>query len=427
MSTHPLRLAVYGYVDKAAGGLASANFVILERLIQRGHPIDFYAIDPFVRPAELFAYTNFRYLGFRLSYLEWGWPVVNRIPIHPVRWVAQNAYSQITHAGYNRAIGKAIRRAHQKKPYDALLTLGLLSPFQVPEVPTVSWDQGTPNGERDGLVAQKERLTALCGRGLYLALTGYYRYRMRVARKRLSHSRYLICGSRWALESWRELGLRAEQGFSIPYPVDLELFTPAERQAVGRPIRLLHLGRLVPRKRLDLLLEAFQLLRKDDPDVLLRVIGSFAYARGYQALLRDARLLDGVEYQPHVPRAEARQALRQADVLVQPSENENFGTAVAEAQACGLPVVLGPSNGTADYLDSDEFSFGVYTAQAVAAAMSCAVRAVRQRRDELTSRARAAAEYHFAVDRVVDRLTDILRRCGVESGRPEATASVPTP
>src|SRR5262249_21180057 len=142
VSEPPLRLAVYGFVEKEAGGLASANFVVLERLVQRGHCVDFYAVDPFVRPEQLFRYPRFRYVGFRLPYLEWGWKAVNRVPTRAARWAAKQAYSQVTQTGYDRAIGQAIARGHRERPYDALLTLGLLSPFRVPEVPTVSWDQG---------------------------------------------------------------------------------------------------------------------------------------------------------------------------------------------------------------------------------------------------------------------------------------------
>jgi glycosyltransferase involved in cell wall biosynthesis len=427
MSDAPLRLSVYGFVEKEAGGLASANFVVLERLVQRGHFVDFYAIDPWVRPEQLFVYPNFRYRGFQLRRLDQGWQVVERVPTSAARWAVRHAYSQLTHMAYNRVIGTAIGRAHREHPYDALLTLGLLSPFDVPGVTTVSWDQGTPNGERTALGAQRKLLTRLCGWGLYAALMSYYRYREARARRLLRHSQVVICGSRWALESWQELGLPARRGFPIPYPVDLDLFTPAGRQPGGaRPVCLLHLGRLVPRKRLDLLLEAFQLLSQDDPNVRLRVIGSFAYAHGYQALLRDARLMAGVEYQPHVPREEARNLLRQADVLVQPSENENFGTAVAEAQACGLPVVLGPSNGTGDYLDSDEFTFATYDPSTVASAMGRAVCAVRERPNELASRARAAAERHYAVDQVVDLLLEVLRQVRARDVGSQAR-KVPTP
>jgi glycosyltransferase involved in cell wall biosynthesis len=44
--------------------------------------------------------------------------------------------------------------------------------------------------------------------------------------------------------------------------------------------------------------------------------------------------------------------LRRHDVLCQPSDEENFGSSVAEAQACGLPVIVGRTNGNADYLCS---------------------------------------------------------------------------
>jgi glycosyltransferase involved in cell wall biosynthesis len=38
------------------------------------------------------------------------------------------------------------------------------------------------------------------------------------------------------------------------------------------------------------------------------------------------------------------------DVLVQPSDEENFGSSVAEALACGVPAIVGATNGTGDYL-----------------------------------------------------------------------------
>jgi glycosyltransferase involved in cell wall biosynthesis len=408
----PLRLAVYGFVEKEAGGLASANHILLERLLARGHFVELYAIDPFVRPEGLFAYPNLRYRGFRLPAVEAGWKAVSLLPGRPRR-VAQHGYSQFVTFCYYRAINQALLRARQQRRYDALLTLGLLSPFRVPGLPTVSWTQGTPNGERQALVAEKGRLVRLCGWPLYAGLTAFYRWREFRTRRQLRHSEYLIAGSRWAVRSWEELGLAAGRGLPLPYPLDLDRFTPARRDFPhDRGVVLLHLGRLVPRKRLDLLLEAFQLLRRDEPEARLRIIGHFGYALGYQALLKDPALMAGVEYRPQVPRAEAMEALRQADVLVQPSENENFGTAVAEAQACGLPVVLGPTNGTGDYLDTQEFAFAAYEPPLVAAALRRAVRAVRERPGEVAASARAAAERHYDSDRIVDRLETFLRGLG---------------
>ena len=417
MNESRLRLAVYGYVGKDGGGLSSANFIMLERLLQRGHIVDFFAVDPWVRPVEFFVYPNFRYCGTRMRSLDWGWDIVSRVPLSSARWGMEKGYSQITTAGYNRAIGRAIERADRETPYDALLTLGLLSPFRLTRVPTVSWTQGTPNGEREGLARQKDRFISLCGRVMFLVLMSFYRWREFVTRRHMRRSQYVICASKWEITRWLALGLDASRCFALPYPIDLDVFKPTGRLSAGadQTVELLHLGRIVPRKRLDLLLEAYQLLRVTERNVQLRIIGNFAYGRGYEKLLLDPRLNAGVVYHRHVPRDEACEALRRADVLVQPSENENFGSAVAEAQACGLPVIVGPTNGTKDYIDTEEFTFSAYEPAAVAAAMARAVGAVRTRREQIELSARASAERSFNVDGVIERLEEILRLASGQS------------
>lgn len=78
MTDRPLRLAAYGLVEKDAGGLASATRVVLDHRLRAGPGLDFCAVDPWVRPAALFAYPNFRYVGFRLPAVERGWGAAER-------------------------------------------------------------------------------------------------------------------------------------------------------------------------------------------------------------------------------------------------------------------------------------------------------------------------------------------------------------
>ncbi len=47
------------------------------------------------------------------------------------------------------------------------------------------------------------------------------------------------------------------------------------------------------------------------------------------------KVIDGV------PREAVPDLIRQATAVVQVSENENFGSSIAEALACGVPVVAG--------------------------------------------------------------------------------------
>ena len=405
----PLRLAVYGFVEKEAGGLASANFVFLKMLLDRGNRVDFYAVSGSTPLKELRDHPNLRYFGFSRPILEAIWKVIDVIPFRSPHRLVQTVYSQVTHACYNRTIARTLRAAHRDHTYDVLLVLGMLSPFDVPGLATVSWEQGTPNGEWEALENQRAIYKTLAGRFSYFGLKVFYLWRQYSTRRRFKYSNLAIYGSRWAVSKAEELGMPPGMGTSLPYPVDLAIYTPAENPAApAGPVTLLHLGRLVPRKRLDLLLKGFQLLRRDDPDVRLRVIGSFAYASGYRKLLADERLKPGVEYQQHIPRTGALDALKHADILVQPSENENFGTAVAEAQACGLPVVLGPTNGTGDYIDRQDFTFDRYEPAAVAQAMARAVAACRTRRSELNASARESAMRHFDVEKILDRLIPLL-------------------
>jgi glycosyltransferase involved in cell wall biosynthesis len=93
---------------------------------------------------------------------------------------------------------------------------------------------------------------------------------------------------------------------------------------------------------------------------------------------------------------------------VQASENENFGSAVAEALACGTPVVVGPTNGTADYIDSNSRVFEAYMPRSVAATVLSTLEARRERPLEVRESARRAAERWFAAPTVAGRLLEII-------------------
>jgi glycosyltransferase involved in cell wall biosynthesis len=97
------------------------------------------------------------------------------------------------------------------------------------------------------------------------------------------------------------------------------------------------------------------------------------------------------------------------DVHLQPSENENFGGSAAEALACGVPTVLGPTNGTADALESAAFRFDRYEPDAVAAAMERAMDAVLGDPAGIAKRARAIAERNLAVSAVAKRAAELIR------------------
>jgi glycosyltransferase involved in cell wall biosynthesis len=124
----------------------------------------------------------------------------------------------------------------------------------------------------------------------------------------------------------------------IPNGVPVPPHPPARRFRPRGRLRLLFLSRLHPKKGLETLLEVLANL---PGHVILTIAGGgapdfeAALASRVQALGLAAR----VSFLGHVGGDEKRRALEAADVFVLPTLSENFGIAIAEALASGLPVV----------------------------------------------------------------------------------------
>ena len=101
---------------------------------------------------------------------------------------------------------------------------------------------------------------------------------------------------------------------------------------------LLHVGAMVPRKRLDLVLRLFAHVRASIPAaVLVRVGGTLSPAMS--ELARQLGIEGAIIKMPFLSRADLAALYRRADALVLTSDQEGFGLPVIEAMAAGLPVV----------------------------------------------------------------------------------------
>ena len=101
---------------------------------------------------------------------------------------------------------------------------------------------------------------------------------------------------------------------------------------------VLHVGSLIPRKNPAFLLSLLRELRRRRPSVRLLQIGG-EWGSAERAFVRDAGLEGAIEQKRGISRHELARWYRTAGVVVQPSVAEGFGIPVAEALACGAPVV----------------------------------------------------------------------------------------
>jgi glycosyltransferase involved in cell wall biosynthesis len=105
---------------------------------------------------------------------------------------------------------------------------------------------------------------------------------------------------------------------------------------------LLFLGRIHPKKGCNLLIDAFVKVASRDPDLDLVMAGPDP--QRWRAELELPAKAAGMAHRIHWPgmlHGDAKWgAFRAAEAFVLPSHQENFGIAVAEALACGKPVLL---------------------------------------------------------------------------------------
>lgn len=148
-----------------------------------------------------------------------------------------------------------------------------------------------------------------------------------------------------------ELGVAASVIRVIPNPVDLDEFaSPVTLGNFRRRFNLpsgplvLFLGKLTPRKRIDVLARAFARLRRADAWLVIagNDMGAGADAR---SLVRSLGIEPRTVF-TGLLRAEQRlEALADADVLVYPSQHEIFGLVPLEALLSGTPVIVADDSG----------------------------------------------------------------------------------
>lgn len=186
--------------------------------------------------------------------------------------------------------------------------------------------------------------------------------------------------------------------------------------ACGADARVvMYLGRLSHKKGLDLLVRAFSRVAATRPDVRLAIVGpdDEGLTPALRAEAAGAGVADRVAFTGMLRGDAKLDALAAAGVWALPSQSENFGNAVVEAMAAGVPIVVSPDVNIAT--DIADASAGVVAPRTVGA-FALEIGALLDdgdRRAALSSRARAfARRYDWAVvaPRLAAMYDGVLRR-----------------
>lgn len=208
-----------------------------------------------------------------------------------------------------------------------------------------------------------------------------------------------------------QIGVAPHRIRHVPNPLDLDEFAVPPRRGAFRaawdlgyaPV-VLFLGKLTPRKRVDVLVAAMARVRT--PGARLVIAGN---DMGVGSALRQQAAAYGLEHQTvftgllsGVARLEA---LADADVVVYPSAREVFGLVPLEALLCGTPVVVADDSGCGEVISTLEGGQVMPLADEIAlAAAITRVLDARHAWRELAARGGAACRSKFSGAVVAEQL-----------------------
>jgi glycosyltransferase involved in cell wall biosynthesis len=159
---------------------------------------------------------------------------------------------------------------------------------------------------------------------------------------------FVLSPSSFVSRSFLERGFKPQQILKNIYPVDLSCFSPAKLpRDKNRPLTIISTGGLSLRKGAPYMLEAFRLIHKRHPSARFRLTRTIQDS----AIPIVARYQDlPIDWAPSLPHAQLAERLQSSDIFVLPSLEEGLVRTALEAMACGLPAILTPNTGSADFV-----------------------------------------------------------------------------
>jgi glycosyltransferase involved in cell wall biosynthesis len=159
--------------------------------------------------------------------------------------------------------------------------------------------------------------------------------------------------SGFVLRSFLSQGVPFEKIRLLPYGVNLSRFQPVAEPAAGR-FDVLFVGGMSFQKGVQYLVQAYEKIVH--PAKSLTFVG--APSPKLMALLEarglwpsDARVLG------HIPQTELKSLMSRSHVMVLPSIQEGFGMVLAQAMACGCPVIASRNTGGEDLFSDGQEGF----------------------------------------------------------------------
>jgi len=165
----------------------------------------------------------------------------------------------------------------------------------------------------------------------------------------------------------------------IPNGVELERFCPAQTSERPDTLRLLTVGRLSVTKRVEMLIDAVEILHNGGCKLHLTVVGGGQMEQQLKDVVSSKGLGDVIDIAGRIDAESMPQVYRENDVFISATMQEGMSNAMLEAMASGLPIVTTRCEGVEELITDN----GVIVESASGEKIAWAVRELADDRQTL--------------------------------------------
>jgi glycosyltransferase involved in cell wall biosynthesis len=193
----------------------------------------------------------------------------------------------------------------------------------------------------------------------------------------------------------------------IPNGVDTECFRPAQTTSESQKLRLITVGRLSVTKRVEILIEAIDILNRQSK-IRLKIVGGGQLLQKLKQIVTENNLDNIIELTGRIDSEEMPQIYRQNDVFISASKMEGMSNAMLEAMASGLPIIATRCEGVDELITENGIVVENANAEEIAKAIKKLIDDTRLR-NQMSIAARKQAE-KFTWGHIAEQYLKIYER-----------------
>ena len=129
---------------------------------------------------------------------------------------------------------------------------------------------------------------------------------------------------------------------------------PAERWQPENANEFLYVGRLLPYKGIEDLIQAMFLIRQSGRQIHINIVGKGAdhYEAHLRQLVQSKRVGNWIKFLGWIPSSEVRQSMARASCIVVPSQREAYGLVALEGMTIATPLISSRAGGLSELVSN---------------------------------------------------------------------------